>query len=366
MAKNDSPWGDSGSGGDSGTGASEGPPSEAPAELEQPTTDEAAPRNPWLTPDADPAPRRSASIEDIFRKRGGGGAPGGGILPEGSSAGLRWLPWLIAGALAVWLGSTSVHVLAQDERALVSTMGRYTDTIGPGLHLTLPWPLQSVLRQQTGGEATTLLPEKESETLMPTSDGELIDVSFQVRWRISDLKQFTYNLSDGESAIRRLADAEMRASVAELPFDTLWTGKRQADLQQRVLARMQRVLDAWHGGVTLSAIEVLRAGPPSRLTETFQKIGTAKEEATKNRERAALWSDQVVKDANSEAADFEQAYATYKIAPAVTRRKMYYEMMERVLRNNPVVVGGSGMPSAAPPGPGAKPTAAEPQPQAAP
>ena len=360
MAKNDSPWGDGGSGGDSGTGIGEAPPSEAPAEPEQPTTQEAA-RNPWLTPDAEPVPRRSASIDDIFRKRGGGGLPGGGILPEGSSAGLRWLPWLIAGAFAVWLGSTSVHVLAQDERALVTTMGRYSDTIGPGLHLTLPWPLQSVLRQQTGLEATTLLPEKEAETLMPTSDGELIDLSFQVRWRISDLKQFTFNLPDGEAAIRRLADAEMRAGVAELPFDALWTGKRQADLQQRVLGRMQRVLDAWHAGVTLSAIEVLRAGPPGRLTETFQKIGTAKEEAGKNRERASLWRDQVIKDANSEAADFEQAYATYKIAPAVTRRKMYYEMMERVLRNNPVVVGGSGMPATAPPGPGGKPPAPQPQ-----
>ena len=368
MAKHDSPWGAGGSGGGTSAGASDAGPgdhaAEPAAEPAPPPADEAAPRNPWLTPEPDPVPRRSASIEDIFRNRRGGGSPGGGILPEGSSTGLRWLPWLIAGAFAAWLTSTSVHILAQDERALVTTMGRYTDTIGPGLHLTLPWPLQSVLRQQTGLEATTLLPQKEAETLMPTSDGELIDLSFQVRWRISDLKQFTFNLPDGEAAIRRLADAEMRAGVAELPFDALWTGKRQADLQQRVLGRVQRVLDAWHAGVAVSAIEVLRAGPPGRLTETFQKIGTAKEEANKNRERASLWRDQVIKDANSEAADFEQAYATYKIAPAVTRRKMYYEMMERVLRNNPVVVGGSGMPAAAPPASGAKPAA--PQPQVAP
>ena len=355
MAKKENPWGEGGSGGASEPGLNEPAGESVPAPPE-----ESAPRNPWLSPEADPAPRRSASIEDIFRNRRGGGAPGGGILPAGSSAGLRWLPWLVAGTFAAWLASTSVHILAQDERALVTTMGRYTDTIGPGLHVTVPWPLQSVLRQQTGLEATTLLPEKEAETLMPTSDGELIDVSFQVRWRVSDLKQFTFDLPDGEAAIRRLADAEMRASVAELPFDALWTGKRQADLQQRVLGRVQRVLDAWHAGVTVSAIEVLRAGPPGRLTETFQKIGTAKEKAGKNRERAAQWRDQVIKDANSEAADFDQAYATYKVAPDVTRRKMYYEMMDRVLRNNPVVVGGTGMPAAAPPEPGGK--AAVPQP----
>ena len=368
MAKHDNPWGPGGGGSGSGgteTGAGEPGPSEPAGDAEPPLADEPGPRNPWLTPEAEPAPRRSASIEDIFRSRRGGGAPGGGlpgggILPDGSSAGLRWLPWLVAGAFAAWLASTSVHILAQDERALVTTLGRYTETIGPGLHGTLPWPLQSVLRQQTGLEATTLLPEKEAETLMPTSDGELIDVSFQVRWRISDLKQFTFNLPDGEAAIRRLADAEMRAGVAEMPFDALWGGTKQADLQQRVLGRVQKVLDAWHSGVTLSAIEVLRAGPPGRLAETFQKIGTAKEEASKNRERALQWRDQVIKDAGSEAGDFEQAYATYKIAPAVTRRKMYYEMMERVLRNNPVVVGGTGMPATAPPAPSGKPAAAQP------
>ena len=360
MAKSDSPWGEGGGEGARGSDAPTGEPEPAP-----PPPEGEAPRNPWLTPDVEPPPRRSASIDDIFRNRRGGGSPGGGLFPVGSSAGWRWLPWLALGTLAAWLVSTSVHVLAQDERALVTTMGRYTDTIGPGLHVTLPWPVQVVLRQQTGLETSTQLPEKESETLMPTSDGELIDLSFQVRWRIGDLRQFSFNLPGGEAAIRRLADAEMRAGVAELPFDALWTGKRQADLQQRVLGRMQRVLDAWHSGVTVSAVEVLRAGPPGRLAETFQKITAAKVKAGKDRESALAYRDQVTKEASGEVDDFDKAYASYKIAPAVTRRRMYDNMMARVLRNNPVVIGGTGMPATAPPsadGKAAAPQAQSPTP----
>ena len=350
MAKREGPW---------GGGGSEAPAGEPVAEPE-PAKGE-APRNPWLTPEPDAQPRRSASIDDIFRKGRGGGSPGG-LIPQGSNVGLRWLPWLVAGTIGAWLLSTSVHVLAQDERALVTTMGRYSDTIGPGLHMTMPWPLQTVLRQQTGSEVRTQVPEKESETLMPTSDGELIDVTFQIRWRISDLRQYTYNLPDGEAAIRRLADAEMRASVAEQPFDALWSGKRQADLQQRVLGRVQKVLDAWHAGVTVSAVEVLRAGPPARLADTFQKIGAAKEGASKNNEDADRYHDQTIRDASVAAQDFDKAYASYKIAPTVTRRKMYDDMMARVLRNNPVVIGGTGMPATAPPAADSK--AASPQPQA--
>ena len=337
MAKSEGPWG----------GAGEAPTSEAAPEPAE--ADGEAPRNPWLTPEPDTPPRRSASIDDIFRKRGSGGAPSGGLLPQGSNAGWRWLPWLVAGTVAAWLASTSIHVLAQDERALVLTMGRYSDTVGPGLHMTMPWPLQTVLRQQTGKEQLTSVPEKEAEALMPTADGELIDLSFQIRWRISDLRQFTFNLPDGERAIRRLADAEMRAGVAEMPFDDLWNGKRQAELQQRTLGRVQKVLDAWHAGAIVSAIEVTHSGPPARLNDTFQKIGAAKQGAGKNREAAATYSAQKVREATIEAQDFDKAYATYKIAPAVTRSKLYYDMMERVLRNNPVVVGGTGLPATAPP-----------------
>ena len=335
MAKGESPWGGPGKDGDIATGT-------APAEPEPAAPAEEAPRNPWLIPDTENAPRRSASIDDIFRGRGGGPS---GSPRSGPTLNLRWLPWLIAGSAAAWILATSVHVLAQDERALVTTMGKYSATIGPGLHFTLPWPLQTVLRQQTGNEVRTSIPEKESEALMPTADGELIDVTFQVRWRITDLKQFTFNLPDGEAAIRRLADAEMRAGVAELPFEDLWSGKRQAELQQRTMARIQRVLAAWHAGVAVSAVEVTKWAPPAQLSDTFKRISEAKQKADKNHVEAERYSAQLVHIANARAQDFDKAYRTYKIAPDVTKRTMYDDTMAKVLGNNAVVLGGSGVPA---------------------
>ena len=37
--------------------------------------------------------------------------------------------------------------------------------------------------------------------------------------------------------------------------------------------------------------------------------------------------------AEGEATAFDKVYEQYKLAPEVTRRRMYYETMERVLRN---------------------------------
>ena len=343
MSKSNGPWGSGERGSDpAGDAGSDTPPPEAPA---GDAPDASRARNPWLSPDevSTPAPRRSANIEQIFRNLGNGGNP------QHRGAALRWLPWAGLVLLGAWLVSTSVHVIKQDERALVITMGRYTQTLGPGLHLTLPWPGQTVLRREVGKEVTTSLPDKDGETLMLTRDGALIDLTFQLRWQVTDLRQFSFALADPEAAIRRLADAEMRAAVAELPLEDILSGKRQAELQQRVMGRVQAVLNAWHAGVSVTGVEVLRHAPPAQLAATFQKIATARADADKLREQTLSWRGQQLANANVEARDFGELYAKYQLAPEITRTKMYYEMMDRVQRNNMVVLGGTEAPAQAPP-----------------
>lgn len=290
------------------------------------------PRNPWLNQEPDPRPRRSASIDDIFRQRGSSGSAA--LRP-------RWLGVIFGVMVMIWLAASSVHMLERDEKALVMTMGRNTAAIGAGLHFTLPWPLQSLIRRDLGADLLTQVPDKDGETLMPTRDGELIDVGFRVRWQITDLKAFAFNLPDGEAAIRRLADAQVRAAVAELPFTATYYGDQRGQLQLSAAQRMQGVLDSWHAGVKVVSIELVRVAPPAQLADAFQKITKAREEARRQHDNDEAWRQQELGNARSEAAEFEEVYAQYKIAPAVTRTRMYYETIERILRANPVTIGGT-------------------------
>lgn len=309
----------------------------------------APPVNPWHPINEEAPQRRSASIEDIFRR------PGGGRTPRPGNKSLVGVALL--GVVSAWLLSSSIHVLAQGERAIVTTFGRYAGTIGPGLNFTLPWPVQAVERREVGKEMVTLLPDKDAETLMLTRDGELIDLHLQVRWRVSGLRQFTYAFPDGEAALRRLADSTIRAAVAEMTFDDLRGGKRQAELQRRVTQRLQRLLDAMRAGITVAGVEVTSTNPPAKLADTFKKIGTANEDARKNHDRAVAYASQVKITAEAEAIAFDKAYELYQIAPDVTRTRIYYETMEKVLRNNQVVLGGTASAVSLPPPPGSKPGA---------
>lgn len=304
--------------------------------------------NPWLAPQDDEPQRRSARMEDILRQRRTG--PGSPLSPNTRT---MWALG-ITGVVSAWLIATSIHVLQPNERGIVTTLGRYEETIGSGFNLTMPWPIQSVTKREVGREQTLLMPDKESETLMLTRDGQMIDVRAMLRWRISDLKAFTFGTSDGEAALRRLADSALRAGVAELTFDELRSGKRQAELQQRVAGRLQRVLDGWKAGISVSGIEVTATNPPARLADTFKKIDKANEEARKNHETALARANWIRRSAQVESDAFDKAYELYKIAPGVTRERIYYETIERVLRNNQVVIGGTGAGVNLPPPPADK------------
>lgn len=262
------------------------------------------------------------------------------------------------GIATAWLISTSLHFLAANEQGVVTTLGRYSGTLSPGLHLTLPWPLQQVSTRETGREQVLMLPSQEAETLMLTRDGELIDIRALVRWRISDLRAFTFVVPDGEATLQRLSDSAIRAGVAEFTFDELRDGKRQAELQQRVAGRLQRVLDAMKLGMIVGGVELTAANPPARLAETFKRIDKAHEDARKNHEAALAYAARIRYSAETEANAFDKAYPLYRIAPEVTRERIYYDTIERVLRNNRVVIGNAGTSVTLPPPPGEKPAAA--------
>jgi len=348
MAGRRSPWGGGdregeGSAGDNGgdAGVSEGGGNEPPTPGGPPSPPR-GPRNPWLPPGETP-PRRSASIEDIFRSKdrrpGGPGGGGGGMprLPQRPD-GKSWFPLIVGAIVLLWLGVTTVHMVGPKEQGIVTTFGKYSRTIDPGVSLTLPWPIQNVSVTDVTSIKRDTIPEGESEKLMLTSDQNLVDLSYLVRWNIKDLKLFTFRLADPEGTVREVAEAAMRASVAEVALSDAMGGAGRARVEQNVRDRMQAVLDAYRAGVSIQGVEIKKADPPSKVIAAFQQVTAAQQDAQRDLSNAQAWSQQLLARAQGDAAAFDKVYEEYRLAPEVTRRRMYYETMERVLSNNDKVI----------------------------
>jgi membrane protease subunit HflK len=346
MAAGKSPWG---GGKEKGPGKGDKPADSAP-EAEGPASEPApevtpekakGPRNPWLPP-AD-EPRRSASIEDIFKHRGpegprrvggfGGGGGPGFRLPE-RPGGKSWFPVAVGAIVLVWLGFSTVHQVGTTEQGIVTTFGKYTRTLDPGFRVTLPWPIQQVAVEEVSQFRSEQIPEGSAQKLMLTGDQNLVDLSYNVRWSIKDLKQFRFQLADPQGTLRDVAEAAMRASVAQKSLNEVLSGSGRADIEQSVMERMQAILDAYRSGIDIQGVQIRKTDPPKEVEEAFKDVSAAQQDADAEVNRAEAYAQQILARAQGDAASFDKIYAEYKLAPEVTRRRLYYETMERVLRQN--------------------------------
>jgi membrane protease subunit HflK len=366
-----SPWGGGNDGG-SDDGSSEGggqsgdgtpPEPEAAGDIEgkgdaekgpDKDGDRRGPRNPWLPSGDTPPPRRSAGIEDIFRGRdprrpsgGGSGGPGKGAggfpnlprRPDGKS----WVPLGVGAAVVALLAMSSFHMLGPKEQGVVTTLGKYSRTIDSGVSMTLPWPIEQVQTADVRSFTVDMIPDNDNEKLMLTSDKSLVDLSYLVRWNIKDLKNYTFRLADPKQTVREVAEAAMRASIAQITLSDALSGSGRAKVEQDVRERMQRILDGYRAGVSIQGVEIKKADPPAKTKGAFDQVNVAQQESERDRSEARAWAQQVIARAQGDASAFDKVYEQYKLAPEVTKRRMYYETMERVIRDNDTVVAEKGV-----------------------
>lgn len=336
MAGKKNPWG----GGDSG--ASSG---DSPGDGDTPAGESGGgegPRNPWLPGGGDDGKsggRRSASIEDIFKQRGpegprrrGGGPRGPNFrLPE-RPGGKSWWPLVAAGVAVLWLFATGVHFIQPREQGVVTWLGgKYYDTLNPGTNLSLPWPIHQVTVENVSQIRQEKIPEGTEEKLILTSDQNLVDLSYLIRWNISDLALYQFQLEDPRETLLEVGESAMRAAVARQTLDTVLTGAGRAEIEQDVRERMQARLDAYRSGIAVQGIEIGKTDPPSRVEEAFKDVSSAQQDADAAINRARAIAQQLLARAQGDATEFNNIYAEYKLAPEVTRRRLYYETMESVL-----------------------------------
>lgn len=319
------------------------------------------------------------------------GGPGQGVRPGAIAA--------IAGAAFALWALSGLYVVQPNEEAVVTTFGAYSRSEAPGLRYHLPAPIEHVekvpvttLNRLDVGGAGTSDSDVPQESLMLTSDENIIDLNFSVTWRIADASRYLFATRDPEEAVKAVAESAMREVIGKTPLDLiLTTGRGQAQLQTAEL--MQKILDSWGAGVSVVEVQIRTVNPPQEVVAAFRDVQSAEQDrdsavneansyrnrvvneakgdAAKITQSAQGYREQSVRTATGDAARFNSIYNEYKRSPQATRDRLYLETMERVLaRSNKVVISGKGVtaPVILPPdvfrprtGPAAAPPAADTQ-----
>jgi membrane protease subunit HflK len=303
------PWGPSGDGGSDGGGdGPKSPWSQAPRRRRPPGS-----------------PANLASFEDFIKRsrdRFGGRFPQQDGRPY-------WAYGLAVFAL-LWIVFTSFHVIGPQERGVVTLFGRYSRTVTPGVNMTLPLPIERIQKVDVGQIRNTDIGVDAKENLILTEDQNIIDLGYSVRWSIRDPQLYLYSLQDPEGTIKEVAESAMRAVVATASLDQA-IGAGRGDIETRATLLMQQMLDSYRAGVRVERVLIKQADPPGAVIESFKKVSAAQQAAQSDINNAKTYALQITARAQGDAAAFDKVYAQYKLAPEVTRRRLYYETMERVL-----------------------------------
>ena len=159
-----------------------------------------------------------------------------------------------------------------------------------------------------------------------------------MRWNIKNLENFKFSLVEPIETVGEVAEAAMRAEVAEKTLDETFSGQGRAEIEQDVRQRMQIALDAYNSGIQVLGVEIDKADPPAEVVDSFRDVSVAEQNADASRNQARGYAQQVLAQAQGEAEAFDEVYEEYRLAPEVTRRRLYYETMERVLSQTDTTV----------------------------
>jgi modulator of FtsH protease HflK len=267
------------------------------------------------------------------------------------------------------LGYSSIFTVKANEEASILRFGKYMETVGPGLHLKLPFGIDRVYI----GEVKRIYNEEfgyrtlrsgvesiidydfrgaKEVSLMLTGDRNCAEVNWVVRYKIKDLKDYFFNVRDVKSSIRDASEAVMRRIVGDRSIDEVLTIGRR-NIEEVAEKEIEEILDSYGSGIDVQVVNLKGVNPPGQVKDAFDAVNKAVQlreqiineaEGKKNKiiPAARGKKEQVIREAegykvkriNEATGDtraFLAVWGEYEKAKDVTRRRLYLETMEKVI-----------------------------------
>jgi len=290
---------------------------------------------------------------------------------------------LLSGAMSM------LYRVDASDQGVVLRFGRHVETVEPGLHWKLPWPIEKIYQvpvqriqslefgfaTREAGRQTRYAPAgpgtlEVSEML--TGDLNLANVEWIVQYRVKDAYEYLFSIGSAEpisseslpsgeasdvnpavpDTIRDVAESVVRTLVGDTSVDSVLTlGREQIAADAKL--RIQEMLDEFHAGVEIVTVKLQSTAPPEQVKDAFQEVNRARQnkervvneaEGERNRQIPAARGkkDQAISEAEGykertilttkgRIQAFESQLAEYQQAKEPTRARLYLDAVETVL-----------------------------------
>jgi membrane protease subunit HflK len=286
----------------------------------------------------------------------------------------------------MWI-ATGFYVVDEGEQALVVRFGKYERTASTGLNYHLPSPIEYIIKEKVetlrkdeigfrtlgsngSNEGSGNTSNVSQESSMLTADENIVDINFIVQWKITNLKDYVFNIYNTRETVKSVAESAMREVIGVTPIDKAITDGRSG-VEQDAKALVQNILDSYKSGVEITSLKLLRAEPPVEVIDAFRDVQTAKTDKEREINRAFAFHNEVIPRARGEGAKialeseayrtevverakgevgrFDLIYNQYKNAKEITRKRLYLESMETILQGmDKIIIDGKNSSSVVP------------------
>jgi modulator of FtsH protease HflK len=335
-------------------------------------------RDPWGKPPgggkSGGPPDLEQALQDLKNKFGAlfgkkPSASGSGGSGSGENAGGGGLG-IVFGALIVlallWTAMDSFHIVSAREKGVVLRFGKFDRTLSAGLNFTWPRPVETVTLVDV-----TQVRSTSEKVRMLTKDENLVDIDFAVQYTVDDPLAYQFSLDDPDGTLIQVSEAAIRQVVGSRTLDDVLVGSR-GEIANDARKVMETILrERYKAGILISSVNMQDASVPTEVKNAFDDAIRAREDeqkfvnealAEKSKlvpgaegrsarltQDAEAYRDVLIATAKGEASRFQQLLASYKLAPEVTRRRLYLETMESIYAKTPKVLidkqqgGGNSM-----------------------
>ena len=323
------------------------------------------PRNPWGAgggggskggpPDLEAMLRNlKQRVFGLFGGANHGGNRGAPDGDSGSGTGAAGLGVLIVVLLGVWALIDSFHIIDQRERGVVLRFGKVDRLLEPGPRFTFPRPFEQMIRVDV-----TQVNSISSRVAMLTRDENLVNIDFAVQYTVSDAVNYSFKVRNVEDTLAQVAEAAVRQVVGSRSLDDVQIGNR-LEFTNEARQITQRLLDSYEAGINISIINFQDVMVPDQVKDAFDDAIKAREDEQRIINDARTYTSKAVPEANGrksrilaqaegykeasvaratgDASRFDLLVEQYRLAPEVTRKRLYLETMQEVLSRSPKIL----------------------------
>ncbi len=283
--------------------------------------------------------------------------------------------------LVVVFFASGVFTVPSQEKAIVLRFGKPVGVgedqlLGPGLHWSLPYPIDEVVRipisqiqtvrSTTGWYMTT--PEAEFAGTEPdplpslnpaldgytlTRDGNIVHVRMTLRYRINNPLNYTLNFVNASNLVQSALDSALIHASAQFTVDEALISEVPA-FRERTVARVRDLVEQQGLGISIEEA-LLESIPPRYVRTAFANVIAAEQDrgrtiteaqayASRARNTASGDARRIMNEGNtaaqrllqSVAADaeyFQEQLPHYRSNPELFIARLQTESMRRILTN---------------------------------